>query len=101
MEETIEEENSARSQRDRHDLAQLHLVVADLPVAPLEVHHRSVAVRARDDVHTAILNYRVIERDPAADDGSADGQVEVRVVLVPGLLAPHEWRLEQRLVGKE
>ena len=72
----------------------LDIGVADLPIAALEVIDWTFAMRAGQDVQAAVIRVGVVEGDPDADDGGAQGIVEVCAVLVPGLFAAHR-RLEQ------
>jgi hypothetical protein len=42
---------------------------------------------AVEQMHAAVVEGRTVDREPDADHGRADREVEIGVVLVPGLLA--------------
>src|SRR5689334_20576162 len=89
----VEEQTAAG--RERHGYAVghtvLHLAVTHLPIADLKVREWPAPVPTRHHTHATVLCVCRIERDPHADDARGGWQVEVSVVLVPGLLAPAWW----------
>ena len=60
-EEAVKEEQAARLERGGDGLGPHHLVVADLPVAALEVDLRALAVPAREELHAAVLDRGLVE----------------------------------------
>ena len=70
----------------------------------MRLHNRlsvAVAVPASEQAHAAVRGVGRVHGDPHPDAAAALLQVEVRLVLVPRLLAPAACRLEQRHVLEE
>ena len=75
--------------------------VAYLPVAPPEMWDGAFAMGAGDDVQAPVFFCCGVNGDPYADDGGADGIVEVRAVLMPGFFAADVRGFDQSHVLKE
>ena len=58
------------------------------------------ATERGEDLHAAVFDRGLVERDPHADDGRAERVIEIRVVLVPRLFAADARRLDERHVLK-
>ena len=75
--------------------------VAYLPVASPEMRDGSFAMGAGDDVQASVFFCGGVNGDPYADDGGADGIVEVRAVLMPGFFAAYVRGFDQSHILKE
>ena len=75
--------------------------VAYLPVASPEMRDGSFAMGTGDDVQASVFFCCGVNGDPYADDGGADGVVEVRAVLMPGFFAADVRGFDQSHVLKE
>lgn len=98
VEQPIEKEHTSRFERDRDDALAVHLCVADLPVSPLEMDHRTLAMASGDNMHTPVFWCGLVKRDPDTNDRCAQRKVKEGMVLMPWLLPPYQRRFEQGLV---
>src|SRR5207248_9155724 len=71
------------------------------PLFPYTTLFRSsLPMTARQDAHTAVLLRSLVQGDPDAHDPRAKRNVEVGMILMPGLLPAQPRRLEQRHILK-
>ena len=59
---------------------------------------RALLVPAGEELHAAVGDRRLVERDPHPDHGRAEGVFEIGLVLVPGFFPAEARRLDQRHV---
>ena len=94
-EQSVEKQHSTGRQRRGDRPGAENDVVANLPIAPLEMHDRTFAVTPRQQLHTAVLDRRGVECDPRADHRRAERIIEIRVILVPRFLPAEPRRLHE------
>ena len=95
-EEAIEQEQAAGLERSSHAGPAENLRIANLPVAPLEVDHRSLAMLAGQKLHATVLDVRFIKGNPDTHHFGVGAVIEIGHVLMPRFFAAQPRRLEQR-----
>ena len=101
MQETVPKQNAPWFQGNRNDAIPRDLGVADLPVPPLEMHHRALPVASRYDMHTPIFGRRLLQSNPYTYDTGSHRDVEIGVVLMPRFLPANPGGFHQRLMTVE
>ena len=89
MGHAVPEEATAGVEGDGDVSGNGDVCVAYLPVAPPEMWDGSFAMGAGDDVQAPVFFCCGVNGDPYADDGGADGVVEIGAVLMPGFFAAY------------
>lgn len=88
VDQPVKKEKATRREWDDDIPIHRHVGIAYLPVPPLEVNHRPFPVTAGNNVHASVCRRRLVEGDPYPYHRFIQGNVEVRLILVPGLFAP-------------
>ena len=101
MGHAVPEEAAAGIERDGDVSGDGDVGVAYLPIASPEMRDGSFAVRSGDDVQASVFFCCGVNGDPYADDGGANGVVEIRAVLMPGFFAAYVRGFDQSHVLKE
>ena len=101
MGHAVPEEAAAGVEGDGDVSGNGDVCVAYLPVASPEMRDGSFAMGSGDDVQASVFFCGGVNGDPYADDGGADGVVEVRAVLMPGFFAAYVRGFDQSHVLEE
>src|SRR5262249_32332323 len=81
----VVERDGSETNRDGHDLRLVDLAAQEVTLHALDglVHDHTLLVRARDEVHAAVLHVDVVEGHPARDAALIQVAAPITFVLVP------------------